>query len=73
MNSFNESRPRKFQLVSESNPVVLGFKDKMKKKVSYGICNICNEPYVVGTKFDRFCTDCKDGSELYHFHEWLSA
>lgn len=73
MNSFTGSNARKMQLVTESNQVLLSFKERNKKRNTYGICNICHESYAMKSKFDRFCTDCKDGSELYHFHEWLSA
>lgn len=36
-------------------------------------CNLCGEKYEAQSRFQRFCTGCKEHSELYHFHEWLPA
>lgn len=36
-------------------------------------CNLCGEPFSSACRFDRFCQACKQGSELYHFHETLPS
>lgn len=36
-------------------------------------CNLCKQTYVARSKFARFCDDCKEHNELYHFSEWLPA
>jgi len=36
-------------------------------------CNLCGTQYEAKSKFERFCSECKEHSELYHFHEWLPA
>jgi hypothetical protein len=35
------------------------------------ICNLCARNFVPLTAFDRYCPNCKSGSELLKFSEWL--
>lgn len=51
--------------------VVIKFQNK--KSPSKRPCCLCGQSFRARTKFDRFCPGCKEGSELYHFHEWLTA
>ena len=32
-------------------------------------CNICERVYRARTRFQRFCRDCKETSELFRFYE----
>jgi len=34
-------------------------------------CNICNQKFHPHSIFDRYCTTCKEASEIYRFGEWL--
>lgn len=49
--------------------VVIKFRKGPVKKV----CGLCQQSFRATMKFERFCPGCKEGSELYHFHEWLNA
>ena len=73
MNSFNERNQQKFEAEVDSSRVVVSFRPKARKDLAYRVCNLCKTSYLMNTKFDRFCSECKKDSELYHFHEWLSA
>lgn len=44
-----------------------------KEKTERKACNLCQVKFTAHSKFERFCPDCKESSELYHFHEWLPA
>jgi hypothetical protein len=35
------------------------------------ICNLCSRTFVPLTAFDRYCPNCKSGSDLLKFAEWL--
>jgi hypothetical protein len=35
------------------------------------VCNICAELFKPRTVFDRYCPNCKTGSEMLKFSEWL--
>jgi hypothetical protein len=34
-------------------------------------CNICNQKFHPRTVFDRYCSTCKEESDIYRFGEWL--
>lgn len=34
-------------------------------------CNLCSEEFLPKTVFDRFCSGCRQESELLRFCEWL--
>jgi len=34
-------------------------------------CNLCARKFAPRTVFDRYCSNCKDESELLKFSEWL--
>lgn len=34
------------------------------------VCNLCSRNFVPLTAFDRYCPNCKSGSELLKFSEW---
>ena len=36
-------------------------------------CGICDKKIRAHSAFTRFCTECKESDELYHFAEWISA
>lgn len=50
--------------------IVLKFQPKKAEK---RVCGLCDRSFNTRTKFERFCSECKEQSELYHFHEWLPA
>lgn len=32
-------------------------------------CNLCQREFLAHTQFDRFCSACRQGSELFHYYE----
>jgi Zn finger protein HypA/HybF involved in hydrogenase expression len=55
---------------------VMKKKNILKNKISVMIkslkvkCNICNENYSPKSRFERFCPQCREHSELYRYREW---
>lgn len=52
-------------------PVV--FIKEHKSKPVKRDCNLCGGEFQPHSRFERFCDQCREESELYHFCEWLSA
>ncbi len=42
-------------------------------KPSHRPCNLCQREFLAHTQFDRFCSACRQGSELFHFAECMPA
>ncbi len=64
-------------LTSSSNPSTLKtFKDMTKraaarKRCKALRCNICGTRYSPSNKYQRFCSVCRQESELYRNAEWM--
>ncbi|MGE0615961.1 MAG: hypothetical protein AB7P04_09985 [Bacteriovoracia bacterium] len=34
-------------------------------------CNLCENPFKMRTRFDRFCVNCKKDSQVYQYADWM--
>jgi hypothetical protein len=44
---------------------------RLNNRTGKRLCNICAEAFKPRTVFDRYCPNCKNGSEMLKFYEWL--
>lgn len=47
-------------------PVYRGRRGRMKPMNRP--CNLCQREFLARTQFDRFCSHCREGSELLHYY-----
>ena len=40
-----------------------------EKSLSRRKCNLCGKSFKPHTRYERFCNECKQADELYHFYE----
>lgn len=42
-----------------------------KKGYTRRPCNLCSNPFIMRSPFDRFCGTCKAEKDVFKFAEWL--
>lgn len=43
----------------------------LKKRYMRRPCNLCSNPFIMRSPFDRFCGTCKAEKDVFKFAEWL--
>lgn len=59
------------QLQGTARPTHSARRHKLKRDTKIQRCNICHHRYEASSRFQRFCTDCRQKSALFHFAEWV--
>ncbi len=36
-------------------------------------CNLCDQTFIALSRFQRFCGECKEKNDLYHYYETLPS
>lgn len=64
------TKTQKHEDGNQTEAAVLKFTPRKSEKRK---CSICGRAFSAHGKFERFCSACKEESELYHFYETLPA